>query len=526
MSYVALYRKFRPAVFEEVKGQDAIVRALGNQVRSGRVGHAYLFCGTRGTGKTSVAKILAKAVNCAHPVNGSPCGNCPSCRSIADGSSMNVMEIDAASNNGVDNVRDLKEQVAYAPTEGRYKVFIIDEVHMLSASAFNALLKTLEEPPSYVIFILATTEAHRIPVTILSRCQRYDFRRIGTSVIADRLAELTQAEGVDAQPQALEYLARMADGSMRDALSLLDQCISFYPQETLTYEGVLSVLGAVDDSVFDDLLRCILKENVSGALALTDRAAEEGRDLSQFVSDFCGYLRNLLIVKAARDTDELLTVTEEKKAQLQDTAALLSEETLIRYIRILSQLEGELRYASSKRLQIEVAVIKLCRPQTQQDYESLLARIDSLERTVESLQREGVKLSVQPQKKQDTNTAPAAAKTPEKPKILPQALPEDIRSIAGQWGRIIRELPASVREAAKKGRLSTDEDACRLLLVFEDATAAEHVKTHLDAVKDALRSVTGKETVIFVETVQDASAGGRIDLEAYLPGVEIVVEDD
>ena len=242
MSYTALYRKFRPDEFEDVKGQDAIVRTLKNQINADRIGHAYLFCGTRGTGKTTVAKIFAKAVNCEHPVDGSPCGECAMCRSIAAGTSMNVIEIDAASNNGVDNIREIREEVTYRPTEGKYKVYIIDEVHMLSIGAFNALLKTLEEPPEYVIFILATTEAHKIPITILSRCQRYDFKRISIETIAARLRELIDKEGWDVEDKAVRYIAKMADGSMRDSLSLLDQCAAFYMNETLTYDHVLEVL--------------------------------------------------------------------------------------------------------------------------------------------------------------------------------------------------------------------------------------------------------------------------------------------
>ncbi len=261
MSYTALYRKFRPSEFSDVKGQDHIVTTLKNQIRADRIGHAYLFCGTRGTGKTSIAKIFARAVNCENVRDGSPCGECASCRAIASGSSMNVAEIDAASNNGVDNIREIREEVAYSPAEGKYKVYIIDEVHMLSIGAFNALLKTLEEPPSYVIFILATTEAHKIPITILSRCQRYDFRRITTETIAARLQELMEEEQVEVEERALTYVAKAGDGSMRDALSLLDQCIAFYLGQKLTYDHVLEVLGAVDVEVFGDFFRRICKSS-------------------------------------------------------------------------------------------------------------------------------------------------------------------------------------------------------------------------------------------------------------------------
>ena len=243
MSYVALYRKFRPDTFSEVKGQDAVVKTLRNQVLHKRIGHAYLFCGTRGTGKTSVAKVFAKAVNCLSPVDGNPCNNCEICKKINAGSSLNVVEIDAASNNGVENIRSLIEDVNYRPAEGTYRVYIIDEAHMVTAAAFNALLKTLEEPPSYVIFILATTEAPQIPVTIRSRCQRYDFKRIGSDVITARLSELCGREGIEADPRALRYIAGTAEGSMRDALSLLDQCASFLPDQSIRYEDVSAILG-------------------------------------------------------------------------------------------------------------------------------------------------------------------------------------------------------------------------------------------------------------------------------------------
>lgn len=300
MGYTALYRKFRPQNFEDVKGQEHIVTTLKNQIKADRIGHAYLFCGTRGTGKTTIAKILAKAVNCEHPVDGSPCNECATCRAINEGTSMNVIEIDAASNNGVDNIREIREEVAYRPTQGNYKVYIIDEVHMLSTGAFNALLKTLEEPPSYVMFILATTEAHKIPITILSRCQRYDFRRITADTISARLMELMDKEGNDVEEKAIRYIAKAADGSMRDALSLLDQCIAFYLGETLTYEKVLENLGAVDTEVFSGLLRKILAQDTAGAIKILEDIIIQGREMGQFVTDFIWYLRNLLLIEIGR----------------------------------------------------------------------------------------------------------------------------------------------------------------------------------------------------------------------------------
>ena len=323
MSYTALYRKFRPQEFEDVKGQDHIVTTLKNQIKYDRIGHAYLFCGTRGTGKTTIAKIFAKAVNCEHPVDGSPCGECPTCRAIAAGTSMNVIEIDAASNNGVDNIREIREEVAYRPTEGKYKVYIIDEVHMLSAGAFNALLKTLEEPPSYVIFILATTEVYKIPITILSRCQRYDFHRISIDTITARLSDILKAEGVQAEEKAVRYVAKAGDGSMRDSLSLLDQCIAFYLGQELTYDKVLEVLGAVDTEVFSHMLREIIAGNILNTLSLLERLVIEGKELSQFVNEFTWYLRNLLLVKSSDDMEDVLDMSSENLALLKEEAHMI-----------------------------------------------------------------------------------------------------------------------------------------------------------------------------------------------------------
>ena len=385
MSYTALYRKFRPERFEDVKGQDHIVTTLRNQIEADRIGHAYLFCGTRGTGKTTIAKIFAKAVNCENPVDGSPCGECRSCRSIAAGASMNVIEIDAASNNGVDNIREIVDEVSYSPAEGRFKVYIIDEVHMLSIGAFNALLKTLEEPPSYVIFILATTEVHKIPVTILSRCQRYDFKRISIETITDRLRDLMVQENQQVQEKALRYVAKAADGSMRDALSLLDQCIAFHYGKELTYDMVLDVLGAVDTEVFSRLLRAVLERSVTDCIGILEEIVMQGRELSQFVSDFTWYLRNLLLIKTSEDNaiEDVVDVSSDNLIRLKEEAGMAETDAIMRYIRELSELSGRIRYAGQKRILIEMALIKLCRPQMEISQDSLLDRLRAVEQQLE-----------------------------------------------------------------------------------------------------------------------------------------------
>lgn len=441
MSYTALYRKFRPDNFEDVKGQDHIVTTLTNQIKANRIGHAYLFCGTRGTGKTTVAKILAKAVNCQNPQNGSPCNECEMCRAIQAGTAMNVIEIDAASNNGVDNIREIREEVAYRPTEGNYKVYIIDEVHMLSTGAFNALLKTLEEPPSYVIFILATTEAHKIPITILSRCQRYDFHRITIDTIANRLKELLDAEGVEAEEKAVRYVAKAGDGSMRDALSLLDQCIAFYLGEKLTYDKVLDVLGAVDTEVFSKLLRKVLQGDVTGAIRVLEDLITGGRELSQFVGDFTWYMRNLLLVKTSENPEEAIDVSSENLKLLKEECEMTDVETLMRYIRIFSDLSNQIRFATQKRVLVEIALIKLCRPAMETNLDSVLDRIRVLEQKMEERPVQQVLVA-----DMDRNNV-EQLKPVEKKEIAKKAAPEDLQKIVAGWKSIVGQTTAVFKQA-------------------------------------------------------------------------------
>lgn len=450
MSYTALYRKFRPDNFDDVKGQDHIVTTLTNQIKANRIGHAYLFCGTRGTGKTTVAKILAKAVNCEHPVNGSPCNECAMCKAIQAGTAMNVIEIDAASNNGVDNIREIREEVAYRPTEGKYKVYIIDEVHMLSTGAFNALLKTLEEPPSYVIFILATTEAHKIPITILSRCQRYDFHRISIDTIAARLSELLTAEGVEAEEKAVRYVAKKGDGSMRDALSLLDQCISFYLGQVLTYDKVLDVLGAVDTEVFSRLLRKVLSGDVTGSIHVLEDLITGGRELGQFVSDFTWYMRNLLLVKTSENPEEAIDVSSENLKLLKEESGMTDVETLMRYIRIFSDLSNQIRFASQKRVLVEIALIKLCRPAMETNLDSVLDRLRVLEKQMEEqpvqqvIVRESEAGGAGEPGAAVTGTATIQQQKPQK------AAPEDLQKIVAGWRAIVGQTTGLFKQSLQR----------------------------------------------------------------------------
>lgn len=502
MSYTALYRKFRPDTFADVKGQDHIVTTLKNQIRADRLGHAYLFCGTRGTGKTTIAKILAKSVNCEHPVDGSPCNECESCRAIQAGISTNVIEIDAASNNGVDNIREIRDEVAYRPTQGRFKVYIIDEVHMLSTGAFNALLKTLEEPPSYVIFILATTEANKIPVTILSRCQRYDFRRITVETIADRLTELMKAEQVDVEEKAIRYIARAADGAMRDALSLLDQCIAFYLGQKLTYDRVLEVLGTVDTEIFSRMLRCILAGDVSGSIHTLERLILEGKELGQFVTDFTWYLRNLLLIGNSEEGEEVLDVSAEQYRILQEESAMVDDETLMRYIRILSELSSQLRYAVQKRVLVEVALVKLCRPQMEPNLDSVLDRLRILEEKMERV------IPVQAVQAAAPGQMPAYAAAAEG--MLPgemreapkptKAAPEDLQKIRAQWKMIVGQTSGMFRQFLQKAvpKYNGETGDARLFVEFQDSLGAMYVNRPeaVQELRQIIEQTTGKTVEI------------------------------
>lgn len=520
MSYMALYRKFRPGSFEDVKGQDHISKTLQNQIKAERIGHAYLFCGTRGTGKTSVAKIFAKAVNCEHPVEGSPCGECKMCKAISEGRSMNVIEIDAASNNGVDNIREIREEVAYRPTEGKYKVYIIDEVHMLSIGAFNALLKTLEEPPEYVIFILATTEAHKIPITILSRCQRYDFKRITIDTIANRLLDLMNREQIEVEERAIRYIAKAADGSMRDALSLLDQCIAFYIGQKLTYEHVLEVLGAVDTEVFSRLLREIIGKDIVKVLKTLEELIMQGRELGQLTTDFTWYLRNLLLVKSSDNMEDVLDVSSENLVQLKEEAQMIENETLIRYIRIFSELSNQLKYATQKRVLLEVALIKLCKPEMEINQDSLLERIRAVEQQIEK----GVAMQT-PEVVYIERGEKAAEPVPKAE--LPKAIHEDVQAVAKNFRAIANAASPMLRNYLKLAKLSVGNQN-QLLIVLPDEVSAGVVGTdaHKEEIQRLIEEKISKTVEVEVRQVEDGHRfeDSFVDIEKIVH-MDLTIED-
>ena len=378
--YQALYRKWRPRTFSDVSGQETVTTALKNELKTGRLSHAYLFTGCRGTGKTTCAKILAKAVNCLHPVDGDPCNECDICRGIDNGSILDVTEIDAASNNGVDSIRDLRDEVAFTPASGSYRVYIIDEVHMLSAGAFNALLKTLEEPPAHVIFILATTEVHKLPATILSRCQRFDFGRIRPEEIAARIHYVAGQEGLTVTPDAAMLLARLADGALRDALSLLDQCASV--ATNIDMDTVTQVTGMAGQDTLAALSDCVLRQDAAGALAQVDLLYRSAKDMERLCAEWVAYLRNLMILHSVADAGELVVAGPEELAKMREQAARLGLPTILHMMEVLQGALDRLRGGVSRRVEMEMAVIRLCDPKLDDTKAALLHRLDALEARV------------------------------------------------------------------------------------------------------------------------------------------------
>ncbi len=536
MAYQALYRKYRPKTFSDVKGQEAIVTTLKNQLQADRVGHAYLFCGTRGTGKTTVAKILAKAMNCENLTEDGPCGECSRCQSIEDGSSMNVVEIDGASNNGVADVRQIVDEVGYAPIDGGRKVYIIDEAHMLTENAFNALLKTLEEPPSYLTFILATTDPQKIIPTIQSRCQRYDFKRISVQTITDRLQELLDKEGVKAEARALNYIARVADGALRDALSLLEECISYYFKEELTFDKVLNVVGSVDQTVYHTMTQAMIEGEVTRVVGTVDELVSGGRDLTQFAKEYIWYLRNLLMVKSAKDVEQLIDLSDENIDILRGYASKLEEEQIIRYIHVMSRLVADMRHSANRRVEFEIALVRLCHPQMERDYDSLVDRMKGMERDLEKLQdrlEAGVYATAAPAAAPVAAEGAAVTTPPPAPKkVLPEAVPEEVKEIASQWKHVEQTVLAKghgMIGVNLEGVVLTVDDSGALVLGFREPVALRYFrdyKENLETLQEIIGEATGKQVRLVVKDISDARERVAIeDLREMFKNIPIEEED-
>lgn len=381
MAYTALYREWRPRTFDDVVGQEHITITLKNQIKKERIAHAYLFCGTRGTGKTSTAKILAKALNCLDLREGEPCNQCDMCQKINSGLSIDVSELDAASNNGVDNIRDIIDDVQYPPQEARFKVYIMDEVHMLSTGAVNAFLKTLEEPPKNVVFILATTDPQKLPITILSRCQRFDFKRIKNEDISIRLRRIVKQQGVFADDKSLNLIARMSDGAMRDSLSILDQAISMGGGK-VEYEDVVNMLGLVTNESLVQLMDSIIGKNIEKSMKNIDQIVFGGKDIHTFIKDMINHLRNLLMVKISNNPEEVVDMSEENIKLLKEQGEKIRVEEIMRCIRILQEAEEQSKWSKQGRVYLELSVIKMCKVEYDTSKEVLLARINKLEEAI------------------------------------------------------------------------------------------------------------------------------------------------
>lgn len=451
MSYQALYRVWRPQQFEDVVGQGHITKTLQNALLQGKTSHAYLFTGPRGTGKTSAAKIFAKAVNCERAPIKEPCNECPSCRGITDGSISDVIEIDAASNNGVDEIRDIRDKVKFAPSVVKYKVYIIDEVHMLSIGAFNALLKTLEEPPKHVIFILATTEPHKIPLTIISRCQRFDFKRISAGAIVERMKLIVEETGVQCDDKALNIIARAADGGMRDALSLLDQAISF-SNDQVTVEDALTVTGSVSQGLLIRLANAVEDSDISDGLAALEELMSQGKDPVRFIEDFIMFFRDMLLYKTAPNLDESL-----ERVMLDDEFRTLADrveyEDIYKIIEVLNNAQQEMRWTTSPKIFLEVAIVKLCQREKERttllpEVDKLISRITHLEEEVKQVKEHGVAVNHEEPSPTPKKTARTVRKSFNAPvgkinEILKEATKSDLIKLRSHWGEILSRLMPS-----------------------------------------------------------------------------------
>ena len=478
MGYQALYRRYRPARFDDFVGQEAVIKTLRSQVMSGRIAHAYLFCGTRGTGKTSTAKVFARAVNCENPDRGEPCGQCAACRALSAESSLDILEIDAASNNGVDEIRDLREKVKYPPQSGRYRVYIIDEVHMLSQGAFNALLKTLEEPPAYVVFILATTEPQKLPATILSRCQRFDFGRIPAHQIIARLRVALDEGGIAAEDAALERIARAAEGGMRDAWSIMDMCLGYAQEDGagLTETLVLQVLGAADKRFLFEFADRLISADAVGALEMIDGMMRAGREVQVFVRDVSGHLRNLMLARVCgrEHAGSLLEVTAEDAEAYVEQAERTSHTRLMRMLDLFLASETDMKWAAQPRFALEAATLRACEPEESLQLEALVARVDELERKL----REGA-IAAAPQRKARAaapadEVAPMQETQPARQAEAPKGPAPDAERI---WQEAVRRLKQNpfIFNSVNKGRLVSGENGL-FTEVFDKASGAIHVK--------------------------------------------------
>ena len=511
MAYQAIYRKWRPVVFEDIVGQNHITTTLRNQVTSGRVSHAYLFCGTRGTGKTTCAKVFSRAVNCLNPQNGSPCNECEICKGILDGSILDVSEIDAASNNGVENIREIREDVNYVATRTKYRVYIIDEVHMLSDGAFNALLKTLEEPPAHVIFILATTEAHKMPETILSRCQRFDFKRIRNGDISARMKEIAYGDGLKITESAFSLLAKLADGSMRDGLSILERCV-LACGDSIDAPDITSVLGIADSESNVSAVECMDKADTQGILKLLDSLVSDGRDLNLFIDSLVKYLRDLMVAKVCENPQELLDYSIEELPVLTGQAERLSFEKLSHAASVLNSARSEAKWVKSPRMIYELALIKLTSPALDNSEEALLDRIKTLEKQV----KDGIKVTAiaDDNKKKEEEVPKKEPKQPSAKLFVPidetqLTAASPVVVAARKWETIAASIAKKypfVAQCVMNRKITIDGEGIILIFEASERMLKGIASTYANSIREMVEKGTGYDFVIkaaFREDIED-----------------------
>lgn len=503
----ALYRVYRPKTFGDVVGQEHIVKTLKNQIKNNNIGHAYLFSGTRGTGKTSTAKIFARAVNCLNPINEEPCNECEICIDTLNDNIMDIVEIDAASNNSVDDIRELRESVKYTPSKAKYKVYIIDEVHMLSQGAFNALLKTLEEPPSYVIFILATTEPHKIPATILSRCQRFDFKRVSSKDIASRMSYICKKENIEAEEKALSLIARNSQGALRDALSILDQCMSF-GNEKIEYNDVIELLGTVNIDELFELSQSIIDENTKKSLEILNEFIIWGKDIRNLINDLIDHFRNLMVCKVSKDLDEIISLPEESIERLKEQSQNVNINDLIRILNILSETQDSMKSSSNTRILAEVTIMKIAQPMFDESKEALIKRIENLEEKIES---GNIKVStVQIEQSKDVKSQIIEDNKVEENKedvAYEEVKSEDVRLVESSWKKITQKIKddrkLSVAALLKEVNTFNVKDNI-LYLIFND---------NFSFARSRLNS---KETIEYIESIIREVLNRSFNIQIYL----------
>ncbi len=503
-TYRALYRKWRPMVFEDVIGQAHISDTLKTAVAADRITHAYLFCGTRGTGKTSTAKIFSRAVNCEHPVNGEPCNECPTCKGILDGSILDVFELDAASNRGIDDIRAIRDEVIYMPAGCTYKVYIVDEVHMLTTEAFNALLKTLEEPPKHAIFILATTEPHKLPATVLSRCQRFDFHRIGVQEIYEQLSKIAAAESISATEGALRFLAYLGNGSMRDALSLLDRCAAF-GKEPLSEERVAEIIGAINPNMLMQIMDAAADGDAAKAMAVACDFLKKGKEPKNLIEELIDEFRALLICKSVQEPAGVLDEPEERIAKLQEQAERFSVQRLTYSIRVLSEAAANAKWMSNPAAAVEVAIVKLCNIAFSSDADAILARLESLE-------SELAIMKVQAQKPTRKKSAAEEAEKPPAPVEEQTEAPKEEAPVGEKvpWA-LWADALNSIKQKSKS--LFAFMVSCK---AYQEGDA---VRLEFEY-NEAYRRVATPDGILYLEQLFSGVAGKSLSVKAIPPGEE------